>query len=96
VQLNALGSWPATVDEAVAMQDALRPLVDTTGPRARAGEIRTGAGLDVASVEGDDRVAAAAVIVLDAASLRPVELHTTSRRPWRDRFRTATAGPPDS
>lgn len=70
MQLNDLGPWPATVEEAAALQDALRPLVDAVGPGPR--DVATVAGLDVAYVEGSDRVAAAAV-VLDAATLQPVE-----------------------
>jgi deoxyribonuclease V len=52
---------PKTVEEAVAIQDRLRPLADLTssGPA----NVRTVAGLDVSYA--DDRLAAA-VVVLDA------------------------------
>lgn len=53
-------TWPSTADEAVAIQNELRPLVSTTAPDGF--EVRTAAGLDVAYA--DDRLVAA-VVVLD-------------------------------
>jgi deoxyribonuclease V len=64
---------PATPDEAAAEQERLRPLVDTTGPGPA--DVRTVAGIDVAHRDGTDDVVAA-VVVLDAVSLRPVETRT--------------------
>ena len=58
--------WPRTVDEALAVQDALRPRVDLVGPGPTAPG--TVAGLDVAYAPAGDRLAAA-VVVLDATSL---------------------------
>ncbi|WTW94962.1 endonuclease V [Streptomycetaceae bacterium NBC_01309] len=63
-------AWPETVEEALALQDRLRPLVDTTGPGPRA--VRRVAGLDVAYAEDSDRLAAA-VVVLDAETLTVLE-----------------------
>ncbi|WP_042376691.1 endonuclease V [Streptacidiphilus melanogenes] len=68
--------WPATEAEALAVQAELRPLVRAVPlPRPP----RLIAGLDVAYVgahgAADDRVAAA-VVVLDAATLEPVERAT--------------------
>lgn len=63
-----LHPWPATAEEARAIQDRLRPLADLTSPGPRT--VRTVAGLDVAYA--DDRLAAA-VVVLDATSLDVVE-----------------------
>ncbi|REE99178.1 deoxyribonuclease V [Thermomonospora umbrina] len=62
--------WPTTPREAEAIQDRLRPLLDLTGPGSD--EPRTVAGLDVSYAEGSDLLAAA-VVVLDAATLKPVE-----------------------
>lgn len=62
--------WPSTPDEAVAIQQRLRPLVDPTTPPGF--EVRTVAGLDVSYEEGTDRLAAA-VVVLDVTSLEPVD-----------------------
>jgi deoxyribonuclease V len=63
-----LHRWPTLAEEAMAIQDRLRPLADLTssGPRT----VRTVAGLDVAYAV--DRLAAA-VVVLDATSLDVVE-----------------------
>lgn len=71
-----LHSWPATAAEAEAVQDRLRPLADlnSSGPA----DVRTVAGLDVAYT--DDRLAAA-VVVLDAATLEVVEEATALDRP---------------
>ncbi|GDY30271.1 endonuclease V [Gandjariella thermophila] len=58
------------MDEAVRMQDLLRPLVDARTPAGFAP--RTVAGLDVAYAVPSGRLAAAAV-VLDIDTLRPVD-----------------------
>jgi deoxyribonuclease V len=76
VKVVDLHPWPAAAEEAVAIQDALRPLADLTSPGPRT--VRTVAGLDVAYT--DDRLAAAAV-VLDADSLDVVEEATVLDRP---------------
>src|SRR5690606_16128584 len=71
--------WPDGEAEARALQDRLRPLADHTGP----GPVhpRTVAGLDVAYAGngqgGTEPVrVAAAVVVLDAVTLEPVETAT--------------------
>jgi deoxyribonuclease V len=61
--------WPGTVAAAEAMQERLRGRV-APGPGPR--EISTAAGLDVQYDEAAERLAAA-VVVLDAATLAPVE-----------------------
>ncbi|MGK8555755.1 endonuclease V [Nocardia gipuzkoensis] len=61
-------SWPATAEAAMAMQDDLRPLVDPVTPPGT--RFRTVAGLD--SAYHDTGAVAAAVVVLDATTLRPV------------------------
>ena len=66
------GEWPRTVDEAIAVQDRLRPLVDTVGPGPGPDAVRHVAGLDVAYAEGSDGLAAA-VVVLDARTLEEVD-----------------------
>jgi deoxyribonuclease V len=68
VEVADLHPWPAEPEEARAIQDRLRPLADVTSPGPR--DVRTVAGLDVAYA--DDRLAAA-VVVLDAATLEVVE-----------------------
>lgn len=74
MDVRDLHPWPSTPEEAEAIQDRLRPLLelDVPGPLAP----RTVAGLDV-SYAGDgggtgDRVAAA-VVVLDGTTLEVVE-----------------------
>lgn len=62
--------WPTTPEQALALQDRLRPLVDATGPGPAA--VRRIAGLDVAYAEDSDRLAAA-VVVLDAITLDVLE-----------------------
>jgi deoxyribonuclease V len=66
--------WPSTPDEAIAEQDRLRHLVRTTGAL---GQLRLVAGLDVSYAKGSDRLVAA-VVVLDAQSLLPVERRLVS------------------
>jgi deoxyribonuclease V len=70
VHLHPLGPSPITLDEAAAQQEKLSSLVDTTG--SGPADPRTVAGIDVAHREGTDDVVAA-VVVLDATTLRPVE-----------------------
>ncbi|MFI6789090.1 endonuclease V [Nonomuraea sp. NPDC050383] len=65
--VNQLHPWPATAEEAQAIQDRLRPHVELTGPTT----FTAVAGLDV-HYYGDDRVRAA-VVVLDAATLTVLE-----------------------
>ncbi|MEU8360395.1 endonuclease V [Nonomuraea sp. NPDC048882] len=67
MRVNQLHSWPTSVAEAEAVQDRLRGQVELTGPDTFA----LVAGLDV-HYHGDDEVTAA-VVVLDGATLEPVE-----------------------
>jgi deoxyribonuclease V len=74
-------AWPQDRAEALALQDKLRPLADHTGPGPQ--HPRLVAGLDVAYA-GDgtgtaDQVAAA-VVVIDTATLTPVEQTTAIAR----------------
>lgn len=70
-----------TVDEAIALQEKLRPLVvTTTSPDL---DVRVVAGLDV-GYAADDRLAAA-VVALDAATLEPLDevvVHGTTDFPY--------------
>jgi deoxyribonuclease V len=77
VQLHSLGPTPASTAEATEQQERLRPLVDATGPGPA--DPQTVAGIDVAYREGTDEVVAA-VVVLDATTLRPVETRTACGR----------------
>jgi deoxyribonuclease V len=77
VQLHPLGPTPASSAEAAEQQERLRPLVDATGPGPA--DLQTVAGIDVAHRDGTDDVVAA-VVVLDATTLRPVETRTTCGR----------------
>lgn len=73
--------WPADADEAVALQERLRPLADHAGPGPR--DPATVAGLDVAYAgdgAGTDGLVAAAVVVLDARTLEVVEQATAVAR----------------
>ncbi|MEV0245400.1 endonuclease V [Nocardia sp. NPDC050712] len=82
MQVTVPDSWPATAEEAMALQDRLRPLVDQTNPRPP--EFRTIAGLDSA-YDDESGVVAAAAVVLDAASLAPRETaiaHGTTTFPY--------------
>lgn len=76
------GRWPyehpADVAAALAVQDRLRPLVDLVGPGPTA-PARV-AGLDVAYADSGDRLAAA-VTVLDAATLTVVDRAVSVGRP---------------
>jgi deoxyribonuclease V len=96
VHLRILGPLPTTVAEAAAQQERLRPLVDTTGPGPE--DLRTVAGIDVAYRNGSDDDGGdqefgddvvAAIVVLDAATLRPVEsvtAHGRSGHPYEPGF----------
>lgn len=77
MQLHPLGPTPATLDDAAAQQERLSALVDATGPGPA--DLQTVAGIDVAHRDGSDDVVAA-VVVLDAATLRPVETRTAQGR----------------
>jgi deoxyribonuclease V len=77
VQLHPLGSTPASPAEAAEQQERLRPLVDVTGPGPA--DPQTVAGIDVAHRDGTDDMVAA-VVVLDATTLRPVETRTACGR----------------
>ncbi|GAA1544661.1 endonuclease V [Actinomadura kijaniata] len=74
MEVRDLHEWPATVAEAEAIQDRLRPSLDLEEPGPQA--LRTVAGLDV-SYAGDGGGTgarlAAAVVVLDARTLEVVE-----------------------
>jgi deoxyribonuclease V len=70
VRVEVPRDWPSTVEEALAVQDRLRPLVDTAGPGPQV--VSLAAGLDPAYSETTGQVAAAAV-VLDAGTLGVVE-----------------------
>ncbi|WP_223190574.1 endonuclease V [Nonomuraea terrae] len=67
MQVEQLHPWPSSVAEAEAVQDRLRGHVELTGPAT----FTLVAGLDV-HYHGDEALTAAAV-VLDAATLAPVE-----------------------
>jgi deoxyribonuclease V len=73
MEVRELHPWPETAEEAMAIQDRLRPLLvlDEPGPASPA----TVAGLDVSYADGDDATTrlAAAVVVLDARTLDVVE-----------------------
>jgi deoxyribonuclease V len=73
VQLRSVEPPPPTLEEAAAQQEKLRLLVDATGPGPE--HLRTVAGIDVAYCDGTDDVVAA-VVVLDAVTLRPIETAT--------------------
>jgi deoxyribonuclease V len=69
--------WPSTVAAAEAVQNRLRPLLDLDDPGPAT--IRTAAGLDVAYEADSDRVAAA-VVVLDVATVEVVDVSVTITR----------------
>jgi deoxyribonuclease V len=86
VHLHPLGPPPTTLDEAAAQQEKLSSLVDPTGSGPP--DPRTVAGIDVAQCEGTDDVVAA-VVVLDATTLRPVETriaHGRAEHPYEPGF----------
>lgn len=67
MRVNQLHPWPASVAEAEAVQERLRPLLEPSGP----GAFATVAGLDV-HYHGDEELSAA-VVVLDAGTLEVLE-----------------------
>ncbi|GAA3096608.1 endonuclease V [Nonomuraea salmonea] len=67
MHVEQLHPWPSSVPEAEALQDRLRSRVELDGPSA----FELIAGLDV-HYRGDDALTAA-VVVLDAGTLEPVE-----------------------
>ncbi|WP_336080903.1 endonuclease V [Nocardia sp. SSK8] len=69
MRIETPDAWPRTAEEAVALQDALRPLVRAENPAPP--QFRTAAGIDSAYHE-DGTVATAAVIV-DTATMETVE-----------------------
>ncbi|MBC6464148.1 endonuclease V [Actinomadura alba] len=73
VDIRELHAWPETPEEAAAIQDRLRPLLDLGHPGPRT--VRTAAGLDVAYAEDGDRLAAT-VVVLDTTTLKVIEEST--------------------
>ncbi len=68
--------WPSSIAEAEAEQERLRPLVVEHGPVPAAP--RTVAGLDVSYATGDDRLAAAVVVL--SAQLTVLESATSTGR----------------
>ncbi|MGK5530600.1 endonuclease V [Streptomyces sp. URMC 129] len=71
--------WPATEEEALAVQERVRAAADHGRAGPGVGEVRTVAGVDVTYDDGSDRLVAAAV-VLDAGSLEVVEEVTVAGR----------------
>ncbi|HEY3869389.1 MAG TPA: endonuclease V [Actinocrinis sp.] len=81
MQIEMPAAWPRDEAEALAEQERLRGGVRTEGEM---GDPRWIAGVDVAYANGSPLVAAA-VVVLDAATLKPVEQRTavgTARFPY--------------
>ncbi|WP_280383599.1 endonuclease V [Nocardia wallacei] len=72
MRLSMAAELPTDPGTAIALQDRLRELVDPTDPRPP--DFRTVAGLDSAYDEGGNVVAA--VVVLDAATLEPLDTAT--------------------
>lgn len=80
MEIRPLHAWPTTEDAALAVQAELRPLVRAVPLGSRP---RTLAGLDVAYAGahgGAEDEVAAAVVVLDAETLEPVEQATAVGR----------------
>ncbi|GII86522.1 endonuclease V [Sphaerisporangium siamense] len=77
MRVRRLHDWPATIPEARAVQERLRPLADLTdlGPR----DVELVAGLDVAYAADGDHLTAA-VAVLRVSTLEVVERVTVSGR----------------
>lgn len=69
--------WPTTIAEAEDVQNQLRPLVDLTDPGPDT--VQHVAGLDVAYATGSDELTAA-VVVLDATTLKVVDQAVTRER----------------
>ncbi|MEV5833618.1 endonuclease V [Nocardia sp. NPDC052112] len=70
MRVTAPTEWPTTADEAMAIQDALRPSVIAADPRPP--QFHTVAGLDSA-YDDETGIAAAAAVVLDCATLDPID-----------------------
>jgi deoxyribonuclease V len=79
MEVGELHPWPATVAEAEAIQDRLRPLVHSTVCSTGPSEFGLVAGVDVAYAKDSDLLAAA-VVVLDAATLEVVDSATAVGR----------------
>ncbi|RJO79933.1 endonuclease V [Nocardia panacis] len=69
MRIDSPARWPRTPEQAMVVQDELRPLVDTRNPTRP--EFRTAAGLD--SAYAADGTVAAAVVVLDIVTGATVE-----------------------
>lgn len=80
MRIDVPHAWPRDEAEAVALQNELRPLADHAGPGPQ--RPRLIAGLDVAygGSGGADDELAAAVVVVDAQTLAPVERATAVGR----------------
>lgn len=76
MHLTMTPELPTDPDAAVALQDRLRTLVETSNPATP--NFRTVAGLD--SAYDDDGNVVAAVVVLDAATLEPIDTATARGR----------------
>jgi deoxyribonuclease V len=72
MQTEVPHAWPRNEREAIALQERLCPLADHAGPGPQ--HPRLVAGLDVAYSDSDQ--VAAAVVVIDTATLAPVEQTT--------------------
>ncbi|MET9213114.1 MULTISPECIES: endonuclease V [unclassified Nocardia] len=69
MRIDAPRAWPRTPEEATALQDELRPLVRAENPAPP--RFSTAAGIDSAYAE--DGTVATAAVILDIATLEPVE-----------------------
>ncbi|MFJ5217917.1 endonuclease V [Streptomyces sp. NPDC088354] len=81
MRIDVPHAWPRDEAGALALQDRLRPLADHRGPGPQ--RPRYVAGLDVAYGGGHgaaEDIVAAAVVVLDAATLAPVDRATATAR----------------
>jgi len=70
MKIDLPADWPRTESAAAAEQDRLRPLVSRSG--LVLDQVRTVAGLDVGYAKDSDFLVAA-VVVLDARTLQPIE-----------------------
>ncbi|MEV6108261.1 endonuclease V [Streptomyces sp. NPDC051940] len=77
METEGTAGWPTTEAEALAVQLTVRERADLTDPGPGPGDARLIAGVDVAYDEGSDRLAAA-VVLLDAATLDIVESATAA------------------
>lgn len=69
---RAVGEWPQTVEEALAAQREVRLRAELGVPGPGVGDVRRVAGVDVSYAKDSDVLVAAAV-VLDAATLEPLD-----------------------